>query len=48
MTTSRFSYGKSATQWNVLIYLLLLDVGFTTQKQAAERYQTSSNPNNNN
>ena len=29
MATSGFSYGKSAAEWNVLLYLWWLGVGFT-------------------
>jgi len=29
MATSGFSYGKSAAEWNVLLYLLWLGVGAT-------------------
>jgi len=29
MATSGFSYGKSATEWNVLLYLYWLGVGST-------------------
>ncbi|MEL1248703.1 hypothetical protein, partial [Flavobacterium helocola] len=32
MATSGFSYGKSATEWNVLLYLYWLGVGSTPLK----------------
>jgi hypothetical protein len=36
MATSGFSCGKSAAEWNVLLYLLWLGVGLTLLKESCK------------